>query len=302
MADDRPCPGEMKYYDFVIGMIVFSFSILTFAFQHIKIWKRKSHVGISFVWIIFSVLGSVSNFTNYLITQYHESFECCPPGDFYQCLANLLPLLNVVVLLVANLILLFQYNFYFDILWLRKHGYEEQKHLARTRGWTFFTLTYCLGCGIATGLMAEFYTIYGEALSYLGFVLVTVAAVCMVLQWIPQIYETYKLKRLGSLSLLLVFLSGSMAWMPVYFMALTADWYVWLPQLLAFVMAFILLVECTYYYYWSGAMSQDLLAWGFTCLPTPVVVDESNRESERLINPADDRNNPRIERDISEEP
>eukprot|EP00732_Lithocolla_globosa_P005225 Lithocolla_globosa_v1_NODE_5266_length_1271_cov_11.250616.p1 type:complete len:300 gc:universal NODE_5266_length_1271_cov_11.250616:943-44(-) len=286
MADEKECPGEMAYYDFVIGMIVFSFSILTFAFQHIKIWKRKSHVGLSFVWILFSVLGSVSNFTNYLITQYHESFECCT-GDAYQCIANLLPLLNVLVLLVANLILLFQYNFYFDILWLRKMGFDEETKLRRTRLWTFFTLSFCLLCGIVTGMLAEFFTIYGEPLSYLGFILVTIAAVCMVLQWLPQIYETFKLKRLGSLSLLLVFLSGSMAWMPVYFMALTSPWYVWLPQLLAFVMAFILLVECMYYYYWSGAMSQDLMVWGFTCLTPPLIVDEPNRESERLLNPSD---------------
>ena len=63
----------------------------------------------------------------------------------------------------------------------------------------------------------------------------------------PQIWKTYHMKRVGSLSILMIGLQGGGAALTAYFFSLDADWVVWLPFVIASVLLTILFLLALYY-------------------------------------------------------
>lgn len=77
----------------------------------------------------------------------------------------------------------------------------------------------------------------------------TLASVVTFIQYLPQIYTTYKLKSSGSLSMIMLSIQCPGGYFNCLFMAFGQknDWSIWLPYFVAATQQLILLLMCIYF-------------------------------------------------------
>jgi len=72
------------------------------------------------------------------------------------------------------------------------------------------------------------------------------ASLSLCYHWLPQIYETYKLKRLGSLSFLMIMIQSTGCVLTAYNLSAHGGWTIWVPLLIAAFMQYTLMIVIIY--------------------------------------------------------
>jgi len=81
-----------------------------------------------------------------------------------------------------------------------------------------------------------------------SYILGFISAIVVLIQFTPQIYITFKLKKSGSLSLIMLIIQtpGTWVWL-VYLVVAGENWSTWLSTLVAAIQVTILLCQVLYY-------------------------------------------------------
>ena len=242
----QECPPPIVGVDFFLGAFLLVGTLVSFLPQHIKLVMKTSHVGLSLYKGSVGTMTATCGLLYFGALQYYELFYCCP--DAFTCVGHVMPFLQLAMIVLCDVTILFLYVYYFDLKWYHDNGIDYHKMWAETRAAVFGTLLFqvilasvFIGLALTSGFGSDSMELFGTIL--IGF-----SSVGQFVQWGPQIYTTYKLKQVGSLSLPMIFLQAGGAALTAYFFSLDGEgWYIWAPFVVSSVLLTVLFLESMYF-------------------------------------------------------
>lgn len=190
-------------------------ALVSYLPQHIKISKRKSHIGLNLFCYVGLTLTNCCSMVAFLLLHWQETTQCCgSTSTISQCLYNTLRPLQFVVTFVCAAFIVVLYVVHFrekeEIAMHPKGGGETSRTIQRK---IFLLIVVCLLVTIS-GVGVEYYHSsqgprqdHALVVSYTSGLSVA-AAIITSIHWMPQVYETWRLQSLGSLSMALLVLQS----------------------------------------------------------------------------------------------
>jgi cystinosin len=225
----------------IIGYIILVGIILSYIPQYVKIVRNKSSLGISELYLVIGYLSSTTSWNNGFIF-YYPIWESCK--GFYQCNDETLGFIQLVVQWLSMLV--------FYILYLKFHDSKIEP------------LSWFLFIGSQVVLVGVFATTYILSAKYLesssgeinlrpvvadrfADVLAVFTVVATCIQYLPQIYKTFRLKSPENLSLITLSIQcpGTFAWAIYLALQKGEDVSTWIPYVVAATSQLVLLIMGT---------------------------------------------------------
>ncbi|KAF2149081.1 hypothetical protein K461DRAFT_208516, partial [Myriangium duriaei CBS 260.36] len=184
----------------VVGILV------SYLPQHAKIISNGSSAGLSPWWVLLGTLSSIAGLTNIVVlpTSQHD-MACCREISGAACGAALLGIVQVGIQWVCFMIIMALFLAFFprctDAEQIRMLNEEDDAELPKPRD-AVIVAASCLVALLVAGLGSLFYLVQAPQflLGWANF-LGIVASVLACIQYIPQIWTTYRLQRVLSLSI-----------------------------------------------------------------------------------------------------
>eukprot|EP00736_Rhodelphis_marinus_P002236 Rmarinus@m.9981 len=251
MADDSDCTFDPQYashylhhlshFGVVLGIGLCIGTMLSMLPQHIKFLTKKSSAGVSYLMLFMGNVNQFSAVINTTIMKFHE-LQACREVPWQECLPSLLTFFQMLVL----------WAFYFPLfIWFLVFlDREERVVLFRASRLFVFFIVYATVLTMVMVIMLKEIGPCHETKS-LAYGLGSLCTFVNLTQWAPQIYHTYRAKRAGSLSMLMLSLQGPGSLVIVYFLAIVSHESVsiWISTLTSALQQLILLGMLLYYKY-----------------------------------------------------
>ncbi|KCV72212.1 hypothetical protein H696_01612 [Fonticula alba] len=246
-GSDPRCTVDRSTGDFVLGILLFFGTIISFAPQHWRLIAKRSHIGLSYSKVILGTFTATCGVGYYSILEFHNAFRCCT--DSFTCFDNLLNFLQLVAIYACDLFILFLYIWFFDFRGLKSTGVNVRREWRITLWVMAALIAYMIAVFTTVAVLAWAFDIYGPAAQTIGSILVLGSAIGQLTQWCPQIYTTWKLKSIGSLSLPMVLLQCIGSAITAYFISTVSPPMLWMPFLIATFLTAIIFVEGGYFWW-----------------------------------------------------
>jgi len=225
--------------DYALGIFLCLAVFLSYLFQHVAIIRARSAAGISWLMTLFANISTGSNTLNAVFEQW-DSIRCCSAGfSFLECNAYLLSIYQISVGFVNCFIL-----YILLLIFYPSGGENDRANFVRAFLGFLGFLIFIVLIGSVVG--AVFVVVDRDWLYTYAFYLGILSSVSNAVQWIPQIYKTFRAKDPGNLSLLLLLLQAPGSVLVVVFQGVLYRENVstWLSFVVSGVMQFTLLVMC----------------------------------------------------------
>jgi uncharacterized protein with PQ loop repeat len=241
----QECPPIVEGIDFYLGAFLLVGTLISFLPQHVKLLKKESHVGLSLYKGAVGTITATCGATYFVALQTYSLFYCCPTP--FVCFGHVLPFLQLAMIVLCDVAILFLYVYYFDLKFLADSGIDYHRAWAETRYAVLgtFAVQLVLACTLLGLALTKGFG--SDAMNLFGGILVVCSSVGQFVQWTPQIVKTYQLKRVGALSLPMIFLQAGGAALTAYFFSVDGEWYIWTPFVISSVLLTVLFVESMYY-------------------------------------------------------
>eukprot|EP00002_Diphylleia_rotans_P033244 TRINITY_DN7049_c0_g1_i2.p1 TRINITY_DN7049_c0_g1~~TRINITY_DN7049_c0_g1_i2.p1 ORF type:complete len:243 (-),score=45.42 TRINITY_DN7049_c0_g1_i2:272-1000(-) len=188
---------DLNDYEVALGAFLAIGVAIAFLPQWYKIYARKSHGGLAYWTLVLGTINQWGTTANATILNYPRFYACTTEG-FSECLPTLLGYFQVLnnAIFYSPIFMFYLWFFDFNFTGTTAKDYK----IAKT---CFFVVYFALAIVFSVGviLMTSYGPCSDEAEGY-AYALGITATLANVLQLTPQIYETYKLKMCGSVSLL----------------------------------------------------------------------------------------------------
>jgi uncharacterized protein with PQ loop repeat len=247
--DEDQCP-QRGVGGIVLGSVLTAGIFLSYLPQHVIILKRRSSAGLSLYMLLLSNIASFTVVLGAVLLEWSE-FQCCHSVGFGECQAILLSLYQLLVGFV-NLLPMYALALYY----MPERFERKQSDSARRVYYRHAIIYGVYVLGVVALSAASFVLIavdgkQASSVRTLGKVLGVVAAAATVVQWAPQIYEVYKNKGPGSLSLLMLLLQapGALACAILQGVFYQEDWTTWVSYLCMFVQEAIIICQLAFYHF-----------------------------------------------------
>ncbi|KAI3343013.1 ATP synthase F0 [Ustulina deusta] len=207
MEDRCQLLREGGFTNFFISILILLGILLSYITQHYRIISRGSSEGISPYFVLLGVTSANAQFGNILaLPESRADVACCKEVSPFECTAGLLGIAQIGTQWVcfATILVLFLVFFRRDDADI---SIEELERDPDKPSWRIALAVggVCLVHGLFVVIVSA--ALAFGAPSYLGTwanVLGLMAAAFAAIQYIPQIWTTYKLKHAGSLSILMM--------------------------------------------------------------------------------------------------
>jgi len=251
-STDDSCPN-MSDFSYALGVILIVGTWLSYFPQQLKLWQRRTHVGLDFQNFAFGQLVTLYLIASYLLLSYRSTFDCCGAGvSLFDCTSAYLALSQLAVSTVCQHICLAFYMIFFD------HDFENEQEQEKDlpvgtiwrrtyRAYILLLLVELVIIGLIPILMNAFGIDSNEVNDY-GVAITLTSSVTIAYHWMPQIYATYKLRRLGSLSLVMLFIQSTGSLLVAFSESSHGGPELWLPFVVVAIMQYILIGEVFYFY------------------------------------------------------
>ncbi|KAI0514849.1 ATP synthase F0 [Xylaria bambusicola] len=207
MEDRCQLLREGGFTNFFISILILLGILLSYSTQHYRIISRGSSEGISPYFVLLGVTSANAQFGNILsLPESRADVACCKEVSPFECTAGLLGIAQIGTQWVcfATILVLFLVFFRRDDADITIEELERDPDQPSWR--TALTVGgVCLIHGLLVVIVSA--ALAFGAPTYLGTwanVLGIMAAALAGIQYIPQIWTTYKLKHAGSLSILMM--------------------------------------------------------------------------------------------------
>ncbi|KAK0641751.1 hypothetical protein B0T16DRAFT_335775 [Cercophora newfieldiana] len=183
----------------VIGMLI------SYLPQHVRIIKRGTSEGISPYFILLGTTSATSAFGNILLLpQSRRDVACCKELETFHCVAGLLGITQLGIQWIC-----FTFIFVLFLVFFRYNPEQDPDNEELGEGeesprWqtallvAVLTLLHGLAVIVITGILT---TVAPEKLGIWANTLGIMAALLAAVQYLPQIWMTYHIKHVGSLSI-----------------------------------------------------------------------------------------------------
>ena len=235
------CHKDNNYLSIVVGTIIILSIVLTYLPQYLKIIRGRTTVGISYLYLL---LGNISNFTNFfgsLLLNY-GLVDCCTKISAGKCINILLPIYQLFTPWLCIFIL-------YIIFLIYDNRENARQYKLAFINFTLFILIFVFILGIIGLMLINHYNRLKKNIHTFGDILNIVSTVTCFLTFFPQILKTYKIKTIGSLSLIsLTFQSiGSFIVFIYQFTIVKTSLSIGIPYLVSGILQLSLLSLGTYY-------------------------------------------------------
>ncbi|KIW63689.1 hypothetical protein PV04_08672 [Phialophora macrospora] len=227
--------ARVSYTNFALSLLILIGILISYLPQHIRIIRLRSSYGLSPYFVLLGTTSGTCAFANILVLPRSRSdIACCREVDEFACLAGLLGIAQVGVQwsCFGVILLLFLIFFPRGEAPASALDYEDDDttipdtpralakrkdsdSLAPSYRTALIVVAVCVLHAALTAILSFFF-IYAapqHAQSWANF-LGVLSTVLASIQYFPQIYTTYQLKRVGSLSIPMMCIQtpGSFVW------------------------------------------------------------------------------------------
>ncbi|KAL8381681.1 hypothetical protein RB595_005796 [Gaeumannomyces hyphopodioides] len=202
-CDELRSPGAINL---IVSIIIVLGMLISYLPQHYRIISRGTSEGISPYFILLGVTSATSGFANILtLPQSRQDVACCKDLDTFHCLAGLLGIaqLGAQWICFAVILVLFLVFFRYDNATVSADEEEDLATEEQPRWQTAVAVAcICFLHGLAVIVTtAVIGYVFPQHLSGWANTLGLSAAALAGIQYLPQIWTTYRLKHVGSLSI-----------------------------------------------------------------------------------------------------
>ncbi|KAK5987975.1 hypothetical protein PT974_12111 [Cladobotryum mycophilum] len=199
VCDELKAPS---YMELVVSIIILIGLLISYLPQHYRIISRGTAEGISPYFVLLGTTSATAGFANILtVSPSRKAIGCCKELETFECVAGLLGVaqLGTQWLCFTAILVLFLIFFRYQQANVSQEelGGESPKwQMAATVG------LLCLLHGLLVIFLTGVFAIaIPNQLNFWANFLGVMAAALAAVQYIPQIYMTYRLKHVGSLSI-----------------------------------------------------------------------------------------------------
>ncbi|KAK5657802.1 hypothetical protein OQA88_2875 [Cercophora sp. LCS_1] len=197
---------DLSVVNLIVSILIVIGMLISYLPQHVRIIKRGTSEGISPWFVLLGTTSATSAFANILLLpQSRQDVACCKELETFHCVAGLLGIAQLGVqwicfsFIFVLFLVFFRYNPANDPDNEELEDADEQNPRWQTALMVAsLTLIHGLGVIVITGILT---TVAPEKLSIWANSLGVMAAMLAAVQYIPQIWTTYHLKHVGSLSI-----------------------------------------------------------------------------------------------------
>ncbi|KAK0744919.1 hypothetical protein B0T21DRAFT_95162 [Apiosordaria backusii] len=196
---------DLSVVNLIVSIVIVIGMLISYLPQHFRIISRGTSEGISPYFILLGTTSATSAFANILLLpQSRQDVACCKELETLHCVAGLLGIAQLGVQWIC-----FTFIFVLFLVFFRYNPAHDpdSEELAEEEGqprWqtallvASLTLLHGLAVIVITGILS---TIGKDHLATWANVLGVMAALLAAVQYVPQIWTTYHLKHVGSLSI-----------------------------------------------------------------------------------------------------
>ncbi|PGH10430.1 hypothetical protein GX51_00189 [Blastomyces parvus] len=255
-------------WNFALSLCILFGILLSYLPQHHRIISRRSSFGISPYFILLGTTSGTFSFANILVLpRSGEDIACCKEINGFSCFAGLLGIFQVGVQALCFSIILFLFVIYFP----RSTPAILSKPSSTTTP-TFrialIVTAICILQTIATAIIAIIIVVaHSDKRQFCANIFGICAAVLASIQYFPQIYTTFRLRRVGSLSIPMMCIQtpGSLVWAASLAARLgTEGWSSWGVYLVTALLQGTLLTMGIYFEYISPSKAETDVSPGDT--------------------------------------
>jgi len=236
----------------IVGSSLVVCIVGSFIPQYHAMYSSKSSEGISSYFMFVASIGTVCSFVNGMIF-YQDVILDCYHGhvDGLECYSEILGFIQITCLLIGILI---QYILF--IIYAKDLNDDDYMLIAfpdhvdnRERAINLFILHNVLfGAFFAIGIWFLIEELWAEEYAQ---IMGLIALIGGFIQYIPQIYKTYRYKIIGSLSLTTMFIQilGSYVWIVFLLFQQSSHYSTWVPFFASATLQLLLLLLCCWIKY-----------------------------------------------------
>ena len=191
-SDDWWFVPDLSWFEIAVGAIIIIFTFIAVSPQFFKIIKRRSSEGLSAEYIFFLAINQIFAFTNSTIFNY-PYMESCPHVGYDICIPALLTWGHIFVSLLMYFIMLTLVFIFFEN--------KKTKRWYVIIGYYIFYLLFLVFTAIMLPVAIKVLDNCSTFSQTYARVFGICASVVTFIQYVPQIYTTFKMKTSGSLSL-----------------------------------------------------------------------------------------------------
>ncbi|KAK3502541.1 hypothetical protein B0T13DRAFT_172829 [Neurospora crassa] len=195
---------EISVVNLIVSIVIVIGMLISYLPQHVRIISRGTSEGISPYFVLLGTTSATSAFANILLLpKSRQDIACCKEVETFHCVAGLLGIAQLGVQWIC-----FTFIFVLFLVFFRYNAVddpdseaalvEEQPRWQTALLVASLTLLHGLAVIVVTGILS---TIAHDKLAIWANVLGVMAALLAAVQYIPQIWTTYHLKHIGSLSI-----------------------------------------------------------------------------------------------------
>ncbi|KAF3930127.1 hypothetical protein ABW19_dt0207525 [Dactylella cylindrospora] len=237
--------------NFIISCGLIFWTMASYIPQYRRIIQRKSAEGLSTLYILLGACSGVCAVGNILVLPSSQiDMGCCKINNAYPCIAGLLGMVQVVngVLLFWGVMFLYVYyareELEADRTGRRPSLSDQMRTYRRARkAWAvlFFVFAWAVLIFLVSAIIVNRFPWFAQ--NWADFLGVLVAGLACT-QWLPQVFTTWHLGHLGSLSVAMLALSTPSTWIFAFSLISRvgfAGWSAWIVYVLVGSMQVILI-------------------------------------------------------------
>ncbi|KAL9059050.1 MAG: hypothetical protein Q9162_001438 [Coniocarpon cinnabarinum] len=182
--------------NFVVSLIILIGLVLSYLPQHYRIIARRSSEGLSSYWVLLGAVAGTCAIANILtLPTSRDDAACCKVNSRFSCTAGLLGIAQISMQWACFFLIMFLF-----LIFIPRNS--PSRSCISTQAKEAITVTaFCTMHFFATVLAGAIITFaYPSRLQSFANAMGLIASGCGVIQYFPQIYTTWKLQQVGSLS------------------------------------------------------------------------------------------------------
>ncbi|KAK3987210.1 hypothetical protein QBC44DRAFT_128273 [Cladorrhinum sp. PSN332] len=245
---------DINVVNLIVSIFIVVGMLISYLPQHFRIISRGTSEGISPYFILLGTTSATSAFANILLLpQSRQDVACCAKIETFHCVAGLLGIAQLGVQWICFTFIFVLFLVFFRYNPAQDPDNEELVEGGNQPSWqtallvASMTLLHGLVVIVVTGVLS---TTAKQHLGTWANLLGVMAALLAAVQYIPQIYTTYHLKHVGSLSIPMMCIQTPGGYLFAASLAARlglAGWSSWGIFLLTATMQGILLYMAIYY-------------------------------------------------------
>eukprot|EP01095_Lingulamoeba_sp_RSL-Kostka_P016111 TRINITY_DN7732_c2_g1_i1.p1 TRINITY_DN7732_c2_g1~~TRINITY_DN7732_c2_g1_i1.p1 ORF type:complete len:315 (+),score=37.46 TRINITY_DN7732_c2_g1_i1:36-980(+) len=273
---ESSCYESQEIVSIVLGICLTLGTSISYQPQQIKICWNKTSAGLSPSFLFLSLMFSMFSLANVCLLQW-DKFQCCRYITFWQCNEGLLVIYQIAAMPI-NVLIIYACAIPFYKVQV-PHSMENEtvekieayKVSEKNKSILITSVGFVIvGCiSLLSGLLLLSFGYKSAIVQNFGLLCGFFVVVAAIFQYTPQIFYTFKTKKVGSLSLLMLIIQCPGNFLVVLFQVLySANFSTWLPFLVAGIEQIILICQIIYYDY----IFYRIFA------PQVIIVDDSDEE------------------------